>query len=150
MEVLSFDPGETTGWAVQDERDDFPKGLIDFGQIEGIPELVKFLEGYKLRHQRPAHVVIESYLTYNVKANMGRELETIQVIGVLKGWCYRHSIPFTMQSSRDNTLIAKQTGMDPTKGKHQHTHWAYAANHGRWWLQTHGYAKDALQRSMNK
>lgn len=150
--VLSFDPGETTGYAYQDARDDYPGGLLDLGQIKGLEELTTFLEKWT-RHVD--HVVIEDYVVWRgnrgAKANVGSRLETVRAIGIIESWCFRNKITFSKSGSDDNTLIAKKVGLDPVKsGTHKNTHWVYAANHGRYWLQQKGYAKDALERSMLK
>ena len=147
--VLSFDPGETTGWAYQDERDNYPGGILDCGQINGLQDLVKFLEDWK----RPViHVVIEDYKVWRgargAKANVGSSLETVRAIGIIESWCFRNEITFSKYGSDMTGLQALQCGLDPKKGSHKNTHWVYAANHGRYWLQQKGYAKNALQRSM--
>jgi hypothetical protein len=149
--VLSFDPGETTGWAYQDERDDFPGGIIDLGQIKGLEELAKFLENFT----RPVdHVTIEDYVVWGGKrggqSNTGSKLETVRAIGVIESWCFRKGIKFTKYTSDKITLFAKHTGLNPTNGAHKNTHWAYAAVYGRKYLQDHHGAKSALQRAMKK
>lgn len=149
--VLSFDPGETTGWAYQDERDDYPGGLLAIGQEKGLQALTEFLEGWK----RPVtQVVIEDYVVWRgnrgAKANVGSKLETVRAIGIIESWCFRNKIPFHKFGSDLTDLQAKQCGLDTSKGAHKNTHWAYAANHGRYWLQKKGYAIDALERSMRK
>ena len=149
--VLSFDPGETTGWAYQDERDDFPSGIIDLGQIEGLPALVQFLEGFG----RPVdHVCIEDYVVWGgqrgAKSNTGSKLETVRAIGVIESWCFRKGIQFTKYTSDKVTLFAKQTGLNPRAGAHKNTHWAFAAVYGRKWLQDNRNAKTSIQRAMMK
>jgi hypothetical protein len=146
--VLSFDPGETTGWAYQDERDDYPGGLLDIGQISGLEPLVQFLEKW----DKPVtQVVIEDYTVWRgnrgAKANVGSKLPTVRAIGIIESWCFRKKIPFHKYGSDLTGLQAMQCGLDTSKGQHKNTHWAYAANHGRYWLQQKGYAKTAIQRA---
>jgi hypothetical protein len=156
FEVLSVDPGETNGWAYQDQRDDYPGGIIDLGQIEGLKPLAKWLEAWDLE-KRPVKVcVIEYYKVWSgprgSKANVGSELETVRAIGVVESWCLRNDIPIQKYLSQADFLLlqAKQCGLNPKGAAHKHTHWAYAANHGRYFLQQIGLAKSALKRAMNK
>lgn len=149
--VLSFDPGETTGWAYQDERDDFPGGIIDLGQIKGIQEFAVWLEAFK----RPVdHVCIEKYVVWGGKrgsqSNIGTEVESAKIVGIIEGWCLRNGIPYTKYESKDLNLYAKQTGLNPRIGAHKNSHWAFAAVYGRKWLQDNHGAKTALQRKIKK
>lgn len=151
VNVLSLDPGETTGWAYQDGRDDFPGGIIDFGQISSLEELANFLEGFT----RPVdHVVIEDYTVWGgkkgAKSNVGSKLITVRAIGIVESWCFRKGIKFTKYPSDKLDLFAKQTGLNPRIGAHKNTHWAFAAVYGRKWLQDNKYAKTAIQRAMMK
>lgn len=156
MRVFSVDPGETTGWAYQDERDDYPGGILDFGQIKGIPEFTIFMENWDTEKRPIDFVVMEDYVVWagnrGAKANVGSRLETVRIIGVMESWCFRNGIKFTKYPSAGDflKLQAMQTGLDPTKGAHSKTHWAYAANHGRYYLQEMKLAKNALQRAMMK
>jgi hypothetical protein len=149
--VLSFDPGETTGWAYQDERDDFPGGILDLGQIKGLEELTNFLESFT----RPVdHVCIETYEVWGgnrgAKSNTGSNLETVRAIGIIESWCFRRKIKFTKYRSDQVNLFAKQTGLNPRIGAHKNTHWAFAAVYGRKWLQDNTNAKTAIQRAYMK
>lgn len=154
MRVLSFDPGETTGYAYQDGRDNFPGGLLDLGQIEGLEEFVTFLENWNVEAKAVDFVVIEDYVVWGGKrggqSNTGSRLETVRVIGIIESWCFRNKIKFHKYESSDLNLFAKHTGLDPRKGAHKNTHWAFAAVYGRKWLQDNGYAKTAIQRAMMK
>jgi hypothetical protein len=83
---------------------------------------------------------------------VGSELETVRAIGVLESWCLRNDIPIQKYLSQADFLMlqAKQCGLNPKGAAHKHTHWAYAANHGRYFLQQIGLAKSALRRTMMK
>lgn len=154
MRVLSFDPGETTGYAYQDERDDFPGGILDLGQVAGIEEFTHHLESWDLVAKPVDFVVIEDYVVWGgsrgAKSNTGSRLETVRVMGTIESWCFRHGIKFKKYESSQLTLFAKHTGLNPRAGAHKNTHWAFAAVYGRKYLQEIGLAKTALQRAMMK
>ncbi len=151
MKVLSFDTGETTGWCYQSETDDFPGGILDMGQIEGLAKLTSFLHSFT----RPVdQVVIEKYIVWGSKrgkqANIGSTLPTVRAIGIIESWCYLRGIPYHLEYTSDLCgLQAKVTGMS-TSGPHSQTHWIYAANHGRYWLIQNGYAKGAADLEPDK
>ena len=156
FEVLSVDPGEVSGYAYQDQRDDYPGGILALGQLKGLKELIEFMEAWNLE-TRPIKVcVIEYYKVWSgprgSKANVGSELETVRAIGVVESWCIRNGIPIQKYYSEGDFLLlqAKQCGLNPKAAAHKHTHWAYAANHGRYYLQQLGLAKSALKRAMMK
>lgn len=149
--VLSIDPGETSGWAYQDERDNYPGGIIDLGQVSnGLIGMMDLLEDWNFDLKPIDYVVIEDYTIYDPKANMGTKGITIGVKDYARAWAIRKKIPTKLYDSRDIPTIAKQVGMDPSKGAHKNTHWAYAANYGRHFLVKSGFAKSAIQLQMAK
>lgn len=154
INVLSFDGGQTTGWAYQDERDDFPGGIKDFGQLEGIPALWDFLGKWNLEKRPVNCVVYEEYKVWGgnkgAKANVGQNVIAEQANGIIIGWAASHNLPIAFYNSSDLDHYAKKTGLNPRIGAHKNTHWAFAAVYGRQWLQEHKYAKTALQRAMQK
>lgn len=153
-EVLSVDPGEVSGYAYQDQRDNYPGGIMALGQLTGLKELIEFLEGWNLETRPVKACVIEYYKVWSgprgSKANVGSELETVRAIGVVESWAIRNDIPIVKYYSEGDFLLlqAKQCGLNPRAAAHKHTHWAYAANHGRYYLQQVGLAKSALKRAM--
>ena len=148
MRVLSFDTGETTGFAYQDERDEYPKGLLKAGNLKGLKALMTFLNDWKEPY--PDVVVVEKYVIWGSKrgkkANIGTTPVAIRGIGVIENWCFLNNI--TMHIEYDSNMCALQalkTGLDPKAiGSHSETHWAYAANHGRFYLIEQGLAKEAI------
>ena len=149
MRVLSIDPGETSGWAYQDERDDYPGGLLDLGQTtKGLLGMMDLLEGWNLELKPIDAIVIEDYTIYDAKANMGTKGVTIGVKDYARAWAIRKAIPTELYDSRMIPTVAKQVGVDPRKGAHKNTHWVYAANYGRHYLVKRGLAKSALQLAM--
>jgi len=138
MRVLSFDPGETTGWVYQD-----PQKMIDYGQAAGLANLITVCEEYKGEID---HIVIEDYIILGKKAmsHSGSRVPAIQVIGYLKAFALQQGIPVTLYPARMKPLQQKRTQKFP-KGAHSKNHWVDAYNHGRWFLIEAGLAKSALQ-----
>lgn len=151
VKVLSLDPGETTGWAYQDEHCEYPGGLLDIGQIGGIKELAVWLEAFT----RPVDVVvIEDYKVWKgkrgAKSNTGSNLPTVRTIGVIESWALRNGIKIVKYPSYDADVIARKVGVNPRDGAHRDTHWVFAANYGRWYLIQQGLVMSALQLEMAK
>ena len=148
MNVLSFDTGETTGWAYQNETNEYPSGLLGAGNLKGLPALIHFLNDFK----RPVDiVVVEKYVIWGSKrgkkANIGTTPVAVKGIGVIENWCVLNSVPLHLEyDSNMCALQALKTGLDPVKaGNHSETHWAYAANHGRMYLIEKGLAKENIE-----
>lgn len=143
MFILSFDPGETTGWCYQDENE-----ILDLGQCAGdVRGITEFLEKWN----RPVdHVVCEEYkvLPGKAMAHIGTKVLTVRVIGAIENWCIRRGYDITYYPSSLTTIQAKQTGLDPRKkgANHKNTHWAFAANHGSWYLIRKGLKKTQIQK----
>lgn len=100
--LLSFDPGETTGWAVF-THDDNETWLIEAGQIktwpleEGVKNITTLLDIYT-----PKHIVFESYHIYSWKADEHKysEVATIQVIGAIRTLAILRQITNSFQSAQ--------------------------------------------------
>lgn len=139
MRVLSFDPGETTGWCYQDMDK-----ILAVGQANGLEELIDVCA----KHDGIVdHVVIEDYIILNKKAgsHSGSRVPTIQMIGFLKSWCIQQKLQQpTLYPARMKPIQQKQTQMKPI-GAHKDNHWVDAYNHGRWYLIKEHGAKTALQ-----
>jgi hypothetical protein len=144
MRILSFDPGETTGWCYQD-----PDKIINFGQAKGLAELMDVCE----KHVGIVdHVVIEDYIVLGKKAmsHSGSRVPTIQMIGYLKAWCIQQKLGSpTLYPARLKPLQQAQIQLKPI-GAHKDNHWVDAANHGRWYLIQKKLAKTALEIKWHK
>lgn len=142
--VLSFDPGETTGWVYQDIDK-----IIDFGQAKGLTELIEVCSKFE---GITDHVVIEDYIILDKKArsHAGSRVPTIQMIGYLKAWAITNtSHEPTMYAARMKNIQQMQTGMKPI-GAHKDNHWVDAYNHGRWYLIKECGAETALQKEIRE
>lgn len=143
MRVLSFDPGETTGWVYQD-----PQKMIDYGQASGLENVMKVCEEFV---GEVDYLVVEDYVILGKKAmsHAGSRVPAIQVIGYLKAWAITNKVPIQMYNARLKPTQQKRTQKFP-KGAHSKNHWVDAYNHGRYFLIERGLAKSALEILMEK
>lgn len=143
MRILSFDPGETTGWCYQN-----PDEILGFGQASGLAEVIDVCEQHK---GKVDHVVIEDYVVLGHKAmsHSGSRVPAIQVIGYLKAWAIQQKLKVTLYNARIKPIQQKQTQMKPI-GAHKDNHWVDAYNHGRWYLIQNKLAKTALELEWEK
>ena len=143
MRVLSFDPGNTTGWVYQN-----PQKMIDYGQVPDLVGVINVCEEHKGIVDQ---LVIEDYVILGAKAmsHTGSRVPAIQVIGYLKAWAIQNKVPVKLYPARMKPIQQKRTGKVP-KGAHSKNHWVDAYNHGRYWLIENGHAKSALQIEMAK
>lgn len=142
--IFSFDPGEVTGWCLQDEEK-----ILAMGQARGLAELMTVCERYA---GKVDHVVIEDYIILGHKAasHTGGRVPTIQMIGFLKAWCIQQKLPApTLYPARLKPTQQKITQMKPI-GAHKDNHWIDAYNHGRWYLIREHGAKTALEIEWHK
>lgn len=143
MKVLSLDPGETTGWCVQDED-----RIIDKGQAKGFSELMDVMDEWI---EDIDEVVAEDYVILGSKAmaHTGSRGVAMQVIGFIKATCIKNNKPLTLYSARLKPIQQKKTQQFP-KGSHSKNHWVDAYNHGRWHLIQLGLADTALMIQKKK
>jgi len=118
--ILTFDPGETTGWSSWAKEIDAkePPKLVKWGQLNTktlrnaieLEESVKNLLMGSNDTSRPNVVVIEDYRIYEWKTDehAWSSVHTIQLIGLIKTYCIQNNIPYVMQSAQ----IAKQFATD--------------------------------------
>ena len=142
MRVLSFDPGVTTGWCLQDEN-----GIIDAGQAVGFSELDKVLE----RHPKPDVMIIEDYviLPSKAKSHSGSRVEPVKIIGLLEHHAFRNDVKVIRYPARMKPIQQKHSGVKPT-GAHKNNHWVDAYNHGWWFLFNRKLVKSKLQMEKSK
>ena len=137
MIVLSFDPGETTGWCVQDEKRE-----LDFGQAKGLEEVMAVIDEWI---EECDEIVVEDYIILQKKAlaHSGSRAPAIQIIGYIKAMAIKSKKPITLYPARLKPIQQKRTQRFP-KGAHSKNHWLDAYNHGRWHLIQLGLADSAL------
>lgn len=137
MKLMSFDPGKTTGWAEFEDSE-----IVNTGQIEGgVDGVTDFLADYP---GTVDIVVVESYMvrpdSHSVKANVGSDLETVQVYGAIRAWARMQKAQFIRQQPQIKKIAELHAGFK-VKGKHDNTHWQDAVLHGVYYLVSTGRRK---------
>lgn len=136
--ILAFDPGETTGWA----EFDIHGKIVDHGQITNG---VEGLTGWLMEYDKPVHTVIyESYMvrpdSHSLQANVGSKMETVQAIGVIRGWAFTKKAEIVAQQPQIKKIAELQAGFK-VKGDHKNSHWQDAVLHGVYYLVKTGKRK---------
>lgn len=131
MNVLSFDTGKTIGWTIQNEE-----RLIDKGQIQ----YKDFTDWLLLHKTKPIDVVVyEKIQILPGKSHFFiNEHGTIRALGQIELFAKMINARLVASLNTRNPQLAKQTGVDPKKGSHAKTHWAFAYNHGAGYLMDMG------------
>ena|SRR6059058_3238962 len=145
MRVLSWDPGQTTGWCYQN-----PQKILSFGETT---DLKTFLKEWDLKAQPVDYVVVEGYRIRQgtVSMNVGIPLVTVENIGRIKYWSELNDIPVQEYLPDKKPTQWKATGVkvDKSVPKNQ-THRLDAFNHGRFFLIEKKLAPTALEEQMRK
>lgn len=136
--LVSFDPGNTTGYAEFNEGGD----CIVYGQLK-FDDLVDYcnnLEDVKV-------IVCEDFKIRGPKAKsfIGSRLETVQAVGVIRAAAQRIQAEFVLQDASIKPTAQKWTQLRPV-GAHSNSHWVDAFSHGAYWLIKNGKRKTELQK----
>lgn len=97
LRVLTFDPGETTGYAFFEAPELIEAGQIPTGSLKiGLPLITDLMNDKK-----PQAIVVEDYRIYRSKAkiHIGSDLHTARLIGTIETLCAQHNIPLYKQSA---------------------------------------------------
>lgn len=139
MTYLAIDPGETSGWAWFDEngicRSPNP-GVITagFGQIRGQELLTYWLEELPVP---PKVLIYEEYkILGEAQIHFGKEVPTIQNIGIIKSYAFRNDIELVKQST-DKKRLGYGWAQIKKAGNHSDSHRRDAYAHGFFYLVTH-------------
>lgn len=148
--ILALDPSGsfyegkgTTGWVLMDARKNgklLKSGTICAKDYSNMMEYfrahISLLEhinytyggprlGYGPYEAYPLRVVIEDYRLYGSKAHsqINSNLETSQLIGVLKYWCYMHGVIYKMQMASEvkqrwSDSVLKHYNIELPKSRH--------------------------------
>jgi Holliday junction resolvasome RuvABC endonuclease subunit len=113
MKILALDPGEITGVCIIDwphnrqikPREDMSPYIKYQGHIEGkhLHIQAKRLEELRNEYGPFAYVIFEKFLLYGHKAStqIGSDMHTSQVIGVIKMWCINNNMPMIEQMAQN-------------------------------------------------
>lgn len=141
--LLTFDPGQTTGWALWDARET-PK-LVECGQLSTFPvqDCVKYLNGWLnskgIYYFNNCHVVMEEYRVYSWKTDDHAQstMHTSRLIGCLEALLTLRDIPYSMCGAGLAKTFAtdeKLKGWDMWQPGQKHAR--DAIRHGVYWLCT--------------
>jgi len=121
MKLISFDPGETTGWAIFE--DCTPK---EFGNLQHVEELYPFLrDRLTSRYDYQLDIcIVEDYKVRPVNkagySHLWSSVGPARIIGAIQYICWDNNINFVLQQPSDKTIGARLMGLPakPTQGKH--------------------------------
>jgi len=140
--ILSFDPGETTGWAM------FKDGKLikddHFGLETYSDTRISALPVWELFEEHLDHVIIEGYRIYKSKAiaHTWNPLFTPKLIGYIEAVCDYHEVPRTIQMASSKQFCnddkLKRWGYyQNARSRHSRD----AIRHGCYWLLFNGRDK---------
>ena len=141
MNVVAFDPGETTGWVqakVTPQTDDglCIVNIVNVGEINGIKDMDDQMFVPMLKAE---YVIIEDYRIYPSKAaqHIGQVLYTAEEIGRITAYAYR--LGGISEIIRQNASTAKQrfpdNRLEEYAGQFSSKHIADAVRHLLSWTE---------------
>lgn len=141
---ISFDPGDTTGYAIWRVKDGQAQ-IAEFGQMS-LDELLNWVNVY----DKPVeNVIIEEFKLFakRAKQQAGSSMKASQAIGALRSFAVRKGARVHMQPANIKFIALKQTQIT-MPSQHSQTHQWDAYLHGAYWHIKQGMLKTALQREM--
>lgn len=135
--ILAVDPGKTNGWAVF-TGDGKAQG-IGQGDLRQLHNFCTHFE--RVYGSRPSLVIIESYRVLptarSLKANVGSKLETVEAVGIVKGFALEWDATVLEQEPGIKKIASMWTGIKPP-GDHSQSHQFDAMLHGFYYLIKNG------------
>lgn len=118
MKILSFDPGERTGWARLDTE--ATPAITEFGTLIGKAKLYDFLQGGGL--DRIDQIVVENYIVRQTKKVNGfdhswSKVETLRYIGAIDLRAHQLGIPIFYYNASNKPAAYGMLGLKYIKGK---------------------------------
>lgn len=131
--IVAFDPGDTTGYVIQEIAR--PNNILAVGQakFEGVVDFLSELEAAPDREVKA--IVYEDYRLFASKATqqINSRFEAVQVIGLIRGFAIRNGIPFIRQST-DNRDRGYAWAQITKAGNHSQSHSRDAMAHAAFYL----------------
>ena len=124
MKIMSFDPGETTGFAVLDtDTGSWMTGVI------GLWHTIDSL----LDCHKPDVVVFESFKLYPDKAHtqVWSDFPAVKVIGVIEYLCEKKKVPVHSQSASQAKCLSFNTGDQSKLSNHEYDALRHAVLYAR-------------------
>lgn len=139
---LSFDPGETTGFACFDAQGN----LIRKGHIRGFDSLAGFLTE-QAGNPNLKTVVYEDFKIFAKKARSmtNSRMPVIQAIGAIRSFAVQENVEYKIYGSDRKPIQQKLSGVVPPSD-HSQSHWVDAYNHGYFYLLEIGLVKPSLAK----
>lgn len=138
--LISIDPGKTTGYAIFNTE---KKKLLEADELDWQNFIHDFFPGWlTLSNDR---VVIEKYRIRRgtVSANLGKDLRTVKIIGVIEWLCEERGIEYNLQPAGIGSEFFNRERLEANncwiKGKQ---HARDAVRHGLWHLTFGGEEED--------
>lgn len=146
MKVLAIDPGDTTGWCYIES----PDTILGYGNLK-YADLIEFIGDWDYS-ERPIDVMlVEDYIVFDKKRiRFGDRQKTTRALGAIEVAARINKIKLVKQDSGVLPSAVKRTGIDPYKGSHKKTHWAFAYTHAAYFFVLLGKRKSALQMELEK
>lgn len=117
--VVAIDPGGNTGLAWMIDGTDFGSYVQNGGRFGFVDAFCNSIEKFAT----PTQVVCEDFIITSATARKTAQPDPYRIIGWLELWCYRHGIPFHLQTPAQ----AKGFGTDD---KLKHLGWYRTGNGG--------------------
>ena len=146
MRILSIDPGDTTGWCYLEA----PDTILGYGNLP-YASLIEFIGDWDYAEKPIDVFLVEDFIMFDRRRQrFGDRQKTTRALGAIEVAARMSRTRLVKQDSSVIQTAIKRTGIDPTKGSHKKTHWAYAYLHAAYYLTLLGLRKSALQLAREK
>lgn len=146
MKVLSIDPGDTTGWIYIED----PDTIMAYGNLK-FDKITDFLGEWDYEKNPIDVFLVEDFRVFNKSAvRNGDRQRTTRVLGMVEVIAKMKKIRLVKQDSNVLPVAVRTTGIDPYKGKHKDTHWAFAYTHVAYYFTLLKLRKSAGQLAREK
>lgn len=146
MKVLSIDPGDMTGWCYIEA----PDTILGYGNLP-YASLIEFIGDWDYAKKPIDVFLVEDFIVFDKRRQrFGDRQKTTRALGAIEVAARMRKVKLIKQDSSIIPTAIKRTGIDPRKGSHAKTHWAYAYLHAAYFFTTLRLRKSALQRDLGR